>query len=159
MFHNSFLFGLWKYILFHFSHRYFRVVVLVRLGSGFVVEFHGLLRTEVDAGEALRAVIATMGFAIRMDGVAGLCAARDDDEDVRLLGQLQSWQQFGYRPRRIEPVAGIDQPDAPLLRQILIHRLTERHHRFVESLRDVAADGQAVARAREIEDHNRIIST
>ena len=89
-----------------------------------------------------------------MDGVSDLRAARDDDEDVRLLGQLQSWQQLRHRPRRVEPVAGIDQPDAPLLRQILMHRLTERHHRFVEFLRDVAADGQAVARAREIEDHS-----
>ena len=79
--------------------------------------------------------------------VAGLSAARDDDEDVRLLGQLQSRQQLRHRPRRVEPVAGIDQPDAPLPRQVLMHRLTERHHRFVESLRDVAADCQAVARA------------
>ncbi len=37
---------------------------MVRLGSGFVVEFHSLLRAEVDTGKALGAVTATQGFAI-----------------------------------------------------------------------------------------------
>ena len=39
-------------------------------GRGLVVELHGLLRTEMDAGEALRAVVAAMGFAIRKGDVA-----------------------------------------------------------------------------------------
>ena len=37
---------------------------------GLMVELHGLLRAEVDAGEALRAVVAAMGFAIRKGNVA-----------------------------------------------------------------------------------------
>ena len=45
------------------------MVVLVRLGRGLVVELHSLLRTEVDAGEALRAVVAATGFAVRKGNV------------------------------------------------------------------------------------------
>ena len=43
---------------------------MVRLGRGLEVELHGLLRTEVDAGEALRAVAAAVGFAVRKRDVA-----------------------------------------------------------------------------------------
>ena len=46
------------------------MVVLVRFWRGLAVELHGLLRTEVDAGEALRAVVAATGFAVREGDVA-----------------------------------------------------------------------------------------
>ena len=45
-------------------------MVLVRFGRGLAVEFHGLLRAEVDAGEALRAVVAAMGFAVGEGDIA-----------------------------------------------------------------------------------------
>ena len=37
----------------------------MRFGRGLAVELDGLLRTEIDEGEALRAVIAAMGFDVR----------------------------------------------------------------------------------------------
>lgn len=43
---------------------------MVRFGRGLAVEFHGLLRAEVDAGEALRAVVAAMGFAVGEGDIA-----------------------------------------------------------------------------------------
>lgn len=49
------------------------MVVLVRFGRGLAIEFHGLLRAEMDAGEALRAVVAAMGFAVG-EGDIGLRA-------------------------------------------------------------------------------------
>ena len=50
---------------FHIPHRHLRVVVLVCLGRRLAVELDGLLRAKVDAGEALRAVVAAAGFAVR----------------------------------------------------------------------------------------------
>lgn len=54
----------------HVPQRHLRVVVLVRLGRGLAVELDGLLRAEVDAGEALRAVVAATGFAVLEGDIA-----------------------------------------------------------------------------------------
>lgn len=48
----------------HIGDRHLRVMVLMGLGGGFAVELHGLLRTEMDAGETLGTVGAAKGFAV-----------------------------------------------------------------------------------------------
>ena len=81
----------------------------------------------------------------RPDGIARLRPTGDDDEYVCLLGEPEARHQLGHRARRIEPIAGEDEADALLMRQVLGHRPVERHHLLAKSLRQLAADGQAVA--------------
>lgn len=72
------------------------MVVLVRFGCGLVVEFHGLLRTEMDAGKALCAIATALGLAIRKGNVP-LWAHLGADAAAHAQVGIDGWREHRQR--------------------------------------------------------------
>lgn len=78
-------------------------------------------------------------------GVAGLCAAGYDGEDIGLRVKPQAGDEVPDSRRHVEVIRRIDQSDAFLGREVVADGIDERHDGFVQCLRDVSRDSQAVA--------------
>ncbi len=83
--------------------------------------------------------------AQRPDAVARHAAARNDGEDIRTGTDDESGYHSGHSGRQIEIVGREDQTDTLLVGQIHARRIYKRHQRFVQSLSQLACNGETIA--------------
>ena len=89
----------------------------------------------------------------RPDGVAGLGAAGDDDEEVGRGAELQTGHEVAHGGRGVEVVAGVDEADGGFGGEVGAGGFGQGEEAVAGGGGDVSGYGKAVAGAGEVEEH------